>query len=340
MKKIFLSVLFLAVLVCAQNGRVIGYFPHWAQYSQFSPKDVRYNLLTEIRYGYVTPSGSELAFADEGKAVFLDLLKRAKDARVKITVSVGGLGNEAAMSEAYSNTENFVKAAVAFKKEYGIDGFELDGGAIDASGVKSLVKLANSLANAGVTVSIAIPGEEDLASALGNVGNIDAVSLWFTDAASANDPSVKPNSDNDFNARVLSAFASAGVAKSKLIAIVPFYGKTFYRAKGLGSSHEGAGSGNDGALPYKSIIEKFNKKDAYEVSFHEASKSEVAVGAEESIVFNGIPSMQAIAKEVKDNGYGGIAAFDLSGDRKEPIVSLLVTIGQILRPEVDYKKKK
>jgi len=58
------------------------------------------------------------------------------------------------------------------------------------------------------------------------------------------------------------------------------------------------------------------------------------------VVFNGIPSMQAMAKTVKDNGYGGIAAFDLSGDHKEPVVSLLVSIGQVLRPEVNYKRKK
>jgi len=339
MNKIFLLVLFLAALVFAQNGRVIGYFPSWAHYSQFTPANVRYNLLTEIRYGYVTPTGSELAFAEDGKAVFLDLVKRAKAARVKIMVSVGGLGNEAAMSEAYSNPANFVKTALAFKKEHGIDGFELDGGAIDASGAKSLVGLANSLANEGIPVSIAVPGETSLASALGDVSKMDAVSLWFTDGASANESTVKPNSDNVFNASVLSAFASAGVAKDKLIAIVPFYGKTFYRAKGIGSSHEGTGSGNDGVLPYKNILEKFSKKSTYEVSFDESSKSEVAVSAEESIVFNGIPSMQALAKEVKSNGYGGIAVFDLSGDRKEPIVSLLVSIGQILRPEIDYKKK-
>jgi len=340
MNKIFLSVLFLAALVCAQNGRVIGYFPNWAQYSQFTPSDVRYNLLTEIRYGYVVPAGSELAFADEDKAIFLDLVKRAKDARTKIMVSVGGLGNEAAMSEAYSNPANFVKIALAFKKEHGVDGFELDGGAIDASGAKSLVELANSLAKEGIPVSIAVPGEESLASALGDVGKLDAVSLWFTDETSASEPAVKPNSDNAFNARVLSAFASAGISKDKLIAIVPFYGKTFHKAKGLGSSHEGTGSGNEGVLPYKNILEKFSKKDTYKVSFDEASKSEVAISSEESIVFNGIPSMQAIAKEVKDNSYGGIAAFDLSGDHKEPIVSLLVSIGQILRPEINYKKKK
>ena len=334
-----LLILLCATLLFAQN-RVVGYFPHWAQYSQFTPADVRYNLLTEIRYGYVVPSGSELVFMDDGdKSNFLDLVKRAKDAKIKVIVSVGGLGNEEAMKEAYSNSAGFVRAAAAFKNEYGIDGFELDGGTVDASGAEELVKLAKELAGT-VPASIAIPGEAVLASALGDIGKIDAVSLWFTDAASANDASVRSNSDNAFNAGVLAAFASAGVAKNKLFPIVPFYGKTFYKANGLGSAHEGTGSGNDGVLPYKDIMEKFNKKDAYSVSFDEVSKSEVAVSESEAIVFNGIPSMQAITKTVKDNGYGGVAVFDISGDRREPIISLLVTIGQILRPEIDYKKKR
>ncbi|MDR0516168.1 MAG: glycoside hydrolase family 18 protein [Fibromonadaceae bacterium] len=340
MKKIFALLLLCSSTLFAQN-KVVAYFPSWAQYSQFTPADVRYNLLTEIRYGYVVPSGSGLAFTDEGdKAGFLDLVKRAKSAKIKIVVAVGGLGNEGAMSEASSNPSGFARAAVAFKSEHGIDGFELDGGAVDAASAKSLVKLANELASEGVSVSIAVPGEASLASALGDVSKIDAVSLWFTDATSASESSVKSNSDNASNARALEAFASAGVSKEKLFAIVPFYGKTFYKGGGLGSSHEGAGSGNDGVLPYKDILGKFNKKENYDVSFDDASQSEVAVGETESIVFNGVPSMQAIAKTVKENGYGGVAAFDISGDHKEPIVSLLVSIGQVLRPEVNYKKKK
>ncbi|MDR2580883.1 MAG: glycoside hydrolase family 18 protein [Fibromonadaceae bacterium] len=340
MKKFLLFFILLCAAPLLAQNNVIGYFPHWAQYSQFTPADVRYNFLTEIRYGYVAPSGSEIIFVDESdKDNFLDLVKRAKDAKIKITVSVGGLGNESFMSEAYSNPADFVKAALAFKKEHGIDGFELDGGAIDAEAAASLVNLANELAGAGIAVSIAVLGDEALASALGDVSKIELVSLWLTDEASANEPVVKANSNNVSNAKILAAFAAAGVAKNKLVPIVPFYGKTFYKAKGLGSSHEGIGSGNEGTLPYKDILERFNRPAVYEVSFDEASQSEVAVSEQETIVFNGIPSMQAIANTVKNNGYGGVAAFDLSGDHKEPIVSILVSIGQILRPNVDYKKR-
>ncbi len=339
-KNLLFFILLCATALFAQNG-VIAYFPHWAQYSQFKPSDVRYNLITEIRYAYLTPSGSELLFADESdKDNFLALVKLAKAAKVKVRVAVGGLGSESAMSDAYSNSTGFARAAAAFKKEYGIDGFELDGGAIDASGAKNLVKLANELADEGISVSIAAPGEESLASAFRDVSKIDAISLWFTDGASANDSQVKSNSNTSENIRVLAAFANAGIPKNKLVPILPFYGKTFYRANGLGSSHEGAGSGNDGVLSYKDILDKFKDANAYNVSFDESSESEVAVSENETIVFNGIPSVEAMSKAVKENSYGGVAAFDISGDHKEPIVSLLVTIGKILRPEVDYKAKR
>jgi len=334
------------VLLCvatlfAQN-RVIAYFPHWVQYSQFTPKDVRYNFVTDIRYGYLTPSGSELLFADESdKENFLALVSQAKAAKVKLTVAVGGVGSEAAMKEAYEST-NLAAAVKKFQKEYGVDAFELDGGTISAEDLPKLLKQATDLANEGIGISIAIPGIESLASAVSgaDLSKIDNFSLWFTDEASANDPQVKPNSNTSNNIKILAAFASAGVPKSKLVPIMPFYGRTFYKANGLGSSHQGAGSGNDGVLQYKEIMEKFNKKEAYAVSFDESSKSEVAVNDNETIVFNGIPSVKAMAEAVKSNGYGGVAAFDISGDHKEPIISLLVTIGQILRPEIDYKKKK
>jgi len=335
----FLVLLCVATLF-AQN-RVIAYFPHWAQYSQFTPKDVRYDFVTDIRYGYLTPSGSELIFADESdKENFLALVSLVKATKIKLTIAVGGVGSEAAMKEAYG--KNLTEAVKKFQKEYGVESFELDGGAIEAEDLPKLLTQAVELANDGISVGVAIPGIESLASAVSAVdlSKIDNFSLWFTDEASANDPQVKPNSNTSNNIKILAAFANAGVPKNKLVPIIPFYGRTFYKAKGLGSAHQGAGSGNDGVLQYKEIMEKFNKKDAYSVSFDESSKSEVAVNENETIVFNGIPSVKAITEAVKSNGYGGVAAFDISGDSKEPIISLLVTIGQILRPEIDYKKKK
>ena len=340
MKKFLFFVFFAAVFAFAANPKVIGYFPSWAQYSQFAPSDVRYGFLSEIRYCCLVPSGSELLFADESdKANFIELVKLSKANNVRIIVSVGGIGNESAMQEASASA--FEQASGNFAKEYGIDGFELDGGAVDLNGAKKVAELAKALADAGVAVSLALPGEASLAEAVSGIANkLEAVSLWFTDQMNANESAVKPNSNTAENINILAAFAGAGVAKEKLVAIVPFYGRTFEGAKSLGSSFTGIGSGNEGVLQYKELMGKFGDAKAYSVSLDNASQSEIAVSERELIVFNGIPSMQAIAKAVRDNGYGGVAVFDISGDHREPIISLLVSIGQILRPEVNYKKKK
>jgi len=341
MKKILPFLVLLCVATLFAQNKVVAYFPHWVQYAHFKPSDVRYNLVTEIRYGYLSPSGSELLFVDEpDKENFLNLVKRAKEARVKITVAIGGLGAEEAIRGVSPN--DLKVAAKKFQQEYGVNSFEIDGGAINAEELPKLLSQATELANAGIAVSVAVPGVESLASAVSgaDLSKIDNFSLWFTDEASASDSQVKPNSNTSEVLKILSAFANAGVPKNKLMPIVPFYGKTFYKAKGLGSSHEGAGSGNDGVLPYKDILDKFKDTVSYKVSFDAATKSEVAVSENETIVFNGIPSIKVISEAVKEKGYGGVAVFDISGDRKEPIVSLLVTIGQVLRPEIDYKKKK
>ena len=342
MRKFLPFFILLCATVLFAQDRVIAYFPHWAQYSQFKPSDVRYDLVTEVRYGYLTPDGSELLFADESdKDNFLALVKLAKAAKIKVSVAVGGLGGEEAMGRIYGS-RGLANVFKKFQNEYGIDAFELDGGAISAGDLPKLLQTAEDLANAGISVSVAVPGNEAFASAVSraNFGKIDNLSLWFTDEASASDSQVKPNSHTSSNIRTLAAFANAGVPRDKLVPILPFYGKTFYRANGLGSSHDGVGSGNDGVLPYKDILDKFKDTVAYKVEFDESSKSEVAVSESETIVFNGIPSVKAMSEAVKENGYGGVAAFDISGDHKEPVVSLIVTIGQILRPEVDYRKKK
>ena len=129
------------------------------------------------------------------------------------------------------------------------------------------------------------------------------------------------------------------VEKDKILPVVFFYGKSFMGAKALGESQTGVGSGNEGVLAYKELMKKFEAPD-YKVSFDEASKSEIATSEIESIVFMGIPSVKALAETVKSEGYAGVAAYDLSEDHTEPIVSLMVTIGLELRPDVNYKAKK
>ena len=156
---------------------------------------------------------------------------------------------------------------------------------------------------------------------------------------SGSESSVKPNLSKQDIEGAVSGLAGKGVSKDKIVPVVTLYGKSFAGASGLGSSHQGIGSGNEGYLPYKELMKKFEAPD-YKVSFDEASASEVAVSDAETIVFTGIPSMKAFCGLVKDDGMAGIAVYDLSQDHNENIVSLMVTIGLQLRPGVDYSVKK
>ena len=93
MKKMFLLAI-AALVACAVAApfRVVGYFPYWAQYSQFYPKDVRYQFVTHIHYSSLAPAeDGSIAFADENDAPqFEELAKSAAENNVSLIASLGG----------------------------------------------------------------------------------------------------------------------------------------------------------------------------------------------------------------------------------------------------------
>ena len=336
-----------AALLFAADFQVGAYYPNWLQYSQFTPEDVRYDFLTDIHYGYFVPSedGSSIANADENdNANFDALVSLAKQKKVNLQVVVGGSGNEETMKAVAMSEEArgaFAEAIKSFVDGNGISSIEIDWMPADEEEFAAHGALISAVADAGVNVTVSVIGSVDAAKsysseALGKAAN---VMVMLTDQMSAEESTVKPNSDFSLAQEVLKAYADAGVSSAKLVPVVPLYGKTFLKATGLGSSHEGTGSGNEGYLTYKELMNVFDTPD-YQVTFDEATQSEVAVSSSETIVFNGIPSMKSLATFVKDNDFGGIALYDIAGDHKEPIVSLLVTVGQVLRPAIKYNAKK
>lgn len=347
LKKFIATLGFSAAVLFAADFQVGGYFPNWLQYSQFTPEDVRYDFLTDIHYGYFIPSedGSSVSNTDENdNATFDKLVSLSKEKKVNLHVVVGGSGNEETMKAIATNEETlaaFVQSVKSFAEEKGLASVEVDWIPAEEEDYAAHGALLSALADAGVPVSASVVGSVETAKlyAAEALSKASKVMVMLTDQMSAEESSVKPNSDFAFAQEVLKAYADAGVPSGNLVPVVPLYGKTFLKATGLGSSHEGTGSGNEGYLTYKELMTVFEAPD-YKVTFDEATQSEVAVSVSEAIVFNGIPSMKSLATFVKENGFGGMAVYDIAGDHKEPIVSLLVTIGQVLRPDVKYNAKK
>ena len=348
MKRFQLSlILLLAIAAFAANFKVVGYYPYWAQYSQFYPKDVRYNTITHIHYTSLAPSDDgSIAYADENDAQnFETLAKTAKENNVSLVISIGGYEAEGALSAIGGDKavlSKFCDNVAEWVDKYSLAGVELDwqnfeSGNVDA--LKAIVKaLKSKLGSKTLSVMAYAASADAYGDALGS-SDVDYVTVSIGDQMDESTESVKPNMSKQDIENAIQAFTDKSVPAEKLIPVVLLYGKTFAKATGLGTAHQGIGSGNEGYIAYKELMGKFDTPD-YKVTFDEASASEVAVSDAETIVFSGIPSMKAASTFVKDQGLAGIAVYDLSQDHHEPIVSLLVTIGQILRPEVDYKPKK
>ena len=346
MKKIFL--LAFAALVAtavAAPFRVVGYYPYWAQYSQFYPKDVRYQFVTHIHYASLAPAeDGSLAFADENDAPqFEELAKNAAANNVSLIVSLGGFEveeNLKAIAADDSKLETFCGAAAEWVEKYNLAGVELDWQNATAEDAESIGKTVSALKSKLSTKEVSVLAYGNSMDAYSEALNqADYVVVMVGDQMNESESSVKPNLSKQDIEGAVAGLTGKGVSKDKIIPVVPLYGKSFAGASGLGSSHQGTGSGNEGYLPYKELMKKFEAPD-YKVSFDESSASEVAVSDAETIVFTGIPSMKAICGMVKDDGMAGVAVYDLSQDHNENIVSLMVTIGLQLRPEVDYSVKK
>lgn len=351
-KIILLLATFGVVAVSAlESPMIIGYFPYWAQYSQIFPKDIRYDFVTHIHYGIlVADESGNLGLADASdEQNFSALIKNAKERNVKILATVGGADNAAVLQTlggSESGISSLVKGIMSTVKTYGLDGIELDWipADTDKGAYGNLIKaLAQAFSEESPKLTLAATLTWDESKTAGYdtdaLLSADYLTVQSIDLMDTEKSELRPNADIQVTKTALALWEGKGFKASKLVPVTPFYGKSFSGAKGLGSTYTGVGSGNEGFLTYRELMTKF-EENTYKVHLDEASQSEVAVSNEEAIVFNGIPSTKALATLVKDGGYAGIAASDISCDHPHWKVSLLVTLGAVLRPEVNYKAKK
>ncbi len=346
-RKIVLPLMLGCAIGANAADKVVGYYPYWSQYSQFYPKDIRYNTVTNIHYASLVPAeDGSLAFADENDAEnFKTLVQMAKDNGVKLIVSVGGSEAEGTLKAIASSADalkKFVENVNAWLSDKGGDGIELDWQNLteeDSGDFAKLLDALNEGLNGKILTATVYPGVGMSAYKADALNKLSYVDVFMADQMTEESESLVPNQSANSVKEALDAVAGAGVNKDLLVPVIYLYGKSFTGAKGLGTSHQGTGSGNEGYLSYAELMGKFDTPD-YKVTFDEDSKSEVAVSETESIVFMGIPSVKAVAEHVKEDGMAGVAVYDLSQDHHEPIVSLLVTIGLQIRPEVSYKPAK
>ncbi|WP_407440641.1 glycoside hydrolase family 18 protein [Fibrobacter sp.] len=345
MKKIFLTAIaLLAAVSFAAPFKVVGYFPYWAQYSQFAPKDIRYDFVTHIHYANLVPGeDGSINYADENDAPnFEELAKLSAEHNVSLLAVIGGFEAEATLKGIATDDSKlsaFCDAASEWVEKYNLGGVELDWQNATSEDAADIGKMVSALKSKLSGKEVSVTAYAATADAYESIGDADYVTVSVGDQMDESSSEVKPNLSKQAVESAVQAITGKGVSSDKVVPVVTLYGKTFAGATGLGSSHQGIGSGNEGYLSYKELMSKFETPD-YKVSFDEESASEVAVSSSETVVFSGIPSMKVMSNMVKDNGWAGMAVYDLSQDHNEPVVSLMVTIGLVLRPDVNYAAKK
>ena len=239
LKKIALSVILGCAIFANAADKVVGYFPYWSQYSQFYPKDIRYNTVTNIHYAAVVPSeDGSLAFADENDAEnFKTLVQMAKENGVKLVVSIGGMeaeGSLMAIATSGDALKAFVSNVKSWLSEKGGDGVELDWQNLTEEDSGDFAKLVDALKeglDGKILTSTVYPGAGMGAYKAETLNKLSYVDVFMADQMTEESEKLVPNQSANSVKEALDAVAGAGVNKNLLVPVVFMYGKSFTGAK-------------------------------------------------------------------------------------------------------------
>jgi chitinase len=322
---------------------LMGYYPNWSHYAGYTAEKIPYDYLTHILYAfYITDNAGNLTNSDPLDGPNMkDVIRLGHEKGVKILLSIGG----ASQSEGFSHLtksqaarSNFIKNCLRLADEYKLDGIDLDwefpaeGDGPNQLALHRELRAALDKQPRKILFTAAVAatdwfGKWSLDESFHlldylNVMSYDYMGLW--------EKVVIPNSGMDLSRTSLEYYESRGIPRSKLVIGAAFYGKSFDGGTGMGSTYEGKGSGTDGIWQWKDLLVQL-KSTPYKLFWDEKTQSEYAIGNEEIIVFNGIPSTRVRGEFIRNSDYAGVMLWDLLSDTQDTKTSLLVALHRGLR---------
>lgn len=301
MKTLLLSLCLSSLLAWpAAHARkmVVAYVPNWVNLEEFA-KGIDYSKLTHINIAFENPTDDEgnLSFNKRNVA----LMERAKAAKVKVLVSIGGgsaSGNEELKARYFKlltdeHRAGFVQKLAGYVEKHGFDGLDVDieGPSINEDYGKFIADLSAALKPKGKLLTAALSkgygGDKVPDSALGyfdflNIMAYDGAGFWNPDAPGQ-------HSSLEFAKGSAKYWVGRGLPKSKAVLGVPFYGYGFGEAF------------RKRCYNYSEILAK-----------HPGSENLDQVG--NTIWYNGIPTIREKARHVVDEDLGGIMIWSLDTD--------------------------
>jgi chitinase len=224
-KAFFFALLFALAQRATAQFKVVGYMPSWAG----DVNAIQYSKLTHINYAFALPTSTGGLQPIENAWKLQSLVSLAHARGVKVLIAVGGWnnGDDGAFESLAANSgyrTNFVNTLISFVNQYGLDGVDMDWEYPDAGASANnyaalMTQLAAELHNRGKLLTAAVVGING-GSILNSVFNVvDFLNLM------AYDYNNYDHSTYSYAQQSLSYWRGRGLAKSKAIIGVPFYGR-------------------------------------------------------------------------------------------------------------------
>lgn len=295
------------------DHHVVAYVPNWIDTAAFAPT-IPCDKLTHVNIAFENPTNDagDLSYSPKNQP----LIDKARAEGVKVLVSIGG--GAASTSEKLkaryfdligdAKRPAFVAGIAEYVERHGFDGLDVDleGPAVNEDYGPFIADLAAALKPKGKLLTAALSkgyGGNDVPDSA--LGHFDFINIMAYDGAGPwNRDRPGQHSSFEFAKENVAYWLSRGVPKSKAVLGVPFYGYGFgpaYRNRGYG---------------YDEIVAAY-------------PGAENADQAGDTIWYNGLPTIQAKAKYVADEGLAGVMVWSLDNDAPGD-ASLLTAIHQTL----------
>nr|AAP45631.1 chitinase [Lecanicillium fungicola] len=343
------------------------YFTNWGIYGRnFQPADLSSSDITHVLYSFMNVQSDGTVFSSDTYADYekhyptdswndvgnnaygcvkqLYLLKK-QNRNLKLMLSIGGWTYSSTFPAAASTAatrKKFAQTSVAFLKDWGFDGIDIDWEyPKDATEAQNMVLLLQAIRSEldsyaaqyakghHFLISIAAPaGPEhynvlklaDLGKVLDyvNLMAYDYAGSWSTasghDAnlfASTQNANSTPYNTND----AVAAYIKGGVPASKIVLGMPIYGRSFEQTAGIGKPFNGIGSGTweAGVWDYKAL-----PRPGATVQCDNAVQGCYSYDSstKELISFDTPAVISAKVSWLKSKGLGGSMFWEASADKK------------------------